>query len=426
MTNIYQQIWDADQQENGLPAITPSGNKDSSRGYVVVDEQTGASGEHVLFPQVYIPEHKQDSYNLCKHLFNNYTLNQTKAEINTPEEDAEVHALLEAVIETKPMTVARQYVAQQMGESINLMRWYQMLVEIWFRQYDQGVDKDLSGFEHAIVGEQSGSKAGGYHFWYKYYLDDGAGLLGTDDITYLGTRYDGTKKKDGKLNRQGRLIPDVVTLAYKWNAYDYETNQRQTLYKPIGGFWVGCSIEGLMALGAVRFLWQARAPKEAIINGTSYALKLYRSQDERSLRTFYPEFLGSVTQPTPEPTPTPAPTPQPTPPTQPLKPTVRIVAALVNPAGNDVGKETITLLNCSPQEVELEGWKLVDKNSNEEVLDNFLIPAGGTVVIPLVESPVQLSNKGGLILLYNQEGQKIDSVSYTKTEVRQQGWTVVF
>jgi poly(U)-specific endoribonuclease len=85
-------------------------------------------------------------------------------------------------------------------------------------------------------------------------------------------------------------VPEVVTLAYRWDAHEAETGQRRTLYNPIGGFWVGCSIEGLMALGLVRFLQRGRT--EAVINGARYEVELYRSPDGQSLRTFFPRFLG--------------------------------------------------------------------------------------------------------------------------------------
>jgi poly(U)-specific endoribonuclease len=85
-------------------------------------------------------------------------------------------------------------------------------------------------------------------------------------------------------------VPDVVTLAYRWDAYDYGARQRRALYEPIGGFWVGCSIEGVMALGTARFFERGRV--ETTINGARYEIALYRSPDGRGLRAFFPRFLG--------------------------------------------------------------------------------------------------------------------------------------
>jgi hypothetical protein len=61
-------------------------------------------------------------------------------------------------------------------------------------------------------------------------------------------------------------------------------------YEPIGGSWIGCRIEGLMALGTVRFFERGRI--ETTINGVRYQIELYRSPDGRSLRSFFPRFLG--------------------------------------------------------------------------------------------------------------------------------------
>jgi hypothetical protein len=57
-------------------------------------------------------------------------------------------------------------------------------------------------------------------------------------------------------------------------------------------FFVGCSIEGLLALGAVRAHLGARAPKEAVINGARYSLKVNPSPNNHHIRTLYPVFLG--------------------------------------------------------------------------------------------------------------------------------------
>lgn len=413
--DIYQQIWDADQTGSGIPAILPDGVKDASVGYVVVDE-SGDNSEHVVFPEVNIPESKLATYKLCEKLLNNYALSQTQPEENTAEEIEEVQTFLNTILNSPPMKVARQYVQQQIGQTISDERWYQILHDIWFRQYDQGGSQDLSGFEHVIVGEQKGGKISGYHFWYKYYLDEIIGFLGSDDISYVGTRYDGKNRSSGTLTTQGKIVPDVVTLAFKWEAYDYEARVRRPLFKSIGGFWVGCSIEGLMALGTVRCLREARAPKEGIINKAKYALKVFRSQDNRSMRTFYPQFLELTTSEPPNGGDGNIST---------SVGDVRIVAALINPKGDDRGQETVTLLNLSPNEVDLSGWLLKDNLGNSLNLDGNLLAPGGTIVIKLAGTDVILSNRGGRIQLQNGQSL-VNEVSYTRDDVGNQGWTTVF
>jgi hypothetical protein len=287
---IYQRIWDADQSASGIPAIAPGQAGDPARGFGRVDEAAAVDPEHRVFVEVQIPEHKRRSYDLCKTLFDNYRLDQSKPEDNRPEEAREILDLLDAITDSAPMAVARAHLEQENGRTYGRDVWQEVIFDVWFRQFDDGRNRDLSGFEHVAVGEQKGGRVNGHHFWYKYYLDDWPVFLGADDIDYDGARYDGPNRGEGRLSASGREVPDVVTLAYRWDAYDFETGRRRSLYNPIGGFWVGCSIEGLMALGLVRFF--ARGRIETTINGARYQVELYRSPDGRSLRTFFPRFLG--------------------------------------------------------------------------------------------------------------------------------------
>jgi poly(U)-specific endoribonuclease len=263
---------------------------DRRQGFVKVDERAGRDPEHRLFAEVHVPVHKRRSYDLCKALFDNYRLDQTKPENNHPEEAREILALLDALTDSAPMTAAREHLEAQSGARHSRDAWQELIFDIWFRQFDEGGNLDLSGFEHVAVGEQTGGRVNGHHFWYKYYLDDWAAFSGQDDIDYDGSRYDGPHRREGRLTPIGREVPEVVTLAYTWDAYDFEAGRRHPLYKPIGGFWVGCSIEGLLALGTVRFFERGRI--ETAINGARYEIELHRSPDGQSLRTFFPRFLG--------------------------------------------------------------------------------------------------------------------------------------
>lgn len=282
---IYQRIWDVDQAGNGLPALRPGEARDPRRGWVVVHEKAraDAGAHHRLFDDVYIPEPKRLTYELARQLFDSYRLDQTKPDRTTPERARETRALLDAVEASGPMAAAREHLEQLRDAAFSDAAWRALLHEIWFRPFDDGRNLDLSGFEHVMVGEQKRGTVSGYHFWYKYWLDDSEDALGGDTIEYHGTRYDG-------LEAIGHDVPEIVTLAYRWHAQDFETGETRPLFKPIGGFWVGCSVEGLMALGTLRFF--ARGAVEAEINGVRYALELHRSPDGRSVRTFYPRLLG--------------------------------------------------------------------------------------------------------------------------------------
>jgi uncharacterized protein YukJ len=102
---------------------------------------------------------------------------------------------------------------------------------------------------------------------------------------------------------------------------------------------------------------------------------------------------------------------------------VRIVGALVN-AIQSPEVETVTLLNASPQDIDLAGWALKDKMKNAQPLNGTI--AAGEVRKITVQAPLQLSNKGGIITLLDEEGLKVDGVSYTKAQADNPGWTIVF
>jgi len=109
-------------------------------------------------------------------------------------------------------------------------------------------------------------------------------------------------------------------------------------------------------------------------------------------------------------------------PGQPEKQTpVRIIAAMVNPAGDDVKKEYIILLNKSTKAIDLKGWQVVDKLDKRDTINQGVIQAGDTLRITLTGLGAQLSNKGGTITLLNKDGLKVDGVSFTKDDASHEG-----
>jgi hypothetical protein len=289
--SIHQRIWDADQSASGLRALGPGERGDPREGFVVVAETSARQASHRLFAEVRIPDHKRLTYDLARALFDNYRLDQTKDEVDTPEEAREILALLEAVTDSPPMALARAHVEALEGRGLSRDQWQERIYQVWFRPFDLGRNLDLSGYEHVMVGEQRGGRIGGYHFWYKYHLDDDPQALGGDSIDFDGTRYDGPSGRVGELTPIGHGVPEMVTLAHRWYASD-ESGQQRPLYKPIGGFFVGCSVEGLMALGMARFAQHGDVV--TVIEGTRYRLDLHRSDDGQSLRSFFPRLVGAA------------------------------------------------------------------------------------------------------------------------------------
>ena len=95
---------------------------------------------------------------------------------------------------------------------------------------------------------------------------------------------------------------------------------------------------------------------------------------------------------------------------------VHIIAAFVNPEGNDVGLETVTLFNASTAPVRLDGWKLLDRNNKVESLSGTQIEANDSVTLRLNGQGVQLGNRGGALRLIDANDQLVDAVSYTQAQ----------
>jgi hypothetical protein len=104
---------------------------------------------------------------------------------------------------------------------------------------------------------------------------------------------------------------------------------------------------------------------------------------------------------------------------------VRIVGALVNPIGPAPERERVTLLNASPDPIDLTGWAVADRLKNKVVLPSGKVGAGETYVVDLPPT-VQLGNDGGVITLLDPQGLKVDGVSYTRQQAKHEGWTAVF
>ena len=106
---------------------------------------------------------------------------------------------------------------------------------------------------------------------------------------------------------------------------------------------------------------------------------------------------------------------------------VVIIAALVNPKGNEAGQEKVILLNSTDMDISLDGWKLVDRTRDAFTIRNLTIPATSTAEIKITsDSGLNLSNKGGTISLLNSQGIKTSGVQYTKQQASREGRLIKF
>jgi hypothetical protein len=100
------------------------------------------------------------------------------------------------------------------------------------------------------------------------------------------------------------------------------------------------------------------------------------------------------------------------------------VAALVNPIGPAPERETVTILNTTPQAVDLTGWAIADRLKRKHLLSGSV--AAGATVVAVLSPAVQLGNQGGIITLLDTQGLKVHGVSYTREQAQREGWTIVF
>jgi len=357
--DIYEKIWLSDQNGNGIKPLLSSSKERPKTGYVLVDEK-GAHGKgtNPLLTEVSIPPEKRKTYQLVTALFDKYEVDESRKEVPLAEKTTERDALINEIADKEPMKIARDYVEKSSGHTFTLEGWKKELVNIWFREFDTSNGRNLSGFEHVVIGEAKGKIVDGYHFWYKYFLDDSPNnFTGQDEITYL-RGYDTIP------------VPESACISFEWDSFDMAQGKKITETKKKGGFFIGCSIEGLMAMGTVRF---RGGDSSATINGHGYKLLCFPSGDKRSLRTFYP----SLNEPQVESPSSPKTPSTPSTPSTPLTPSqsnnsIRIISALINPSDKgttEAGRELITFFNPTENKFNLKGWTLASSEGSTEGID---------------------------------------------------------
>jgi poly(U)-specific endoribonuclease len=288
--DIYQRIWDADQAHAGIRALAVGSPTEAweAHGYVMVDERYRGGRDHRLLDGLHLPDRKRPSYDAVRGVMDGYAADVRVPDRLSLDEQRRVLEYVGMVEDTPPLRVAREYIGQRTGRRLGADAWNALLHGAWFAQYRMGRDADQSGFEHVFLGEADGAELKGYHFWYRYWLDERVERPGgvRDLIDVLG----------GAI-RPGDVTPDVVTLRYRWADRSADGGKPRWFTKPLGGFWVGPSPEGLLALGLVRWAREANPPRTARINGVQYHLVLHTSDDGRHIRTFFPSFVRMVPAP---------------------------------------------------------------------------------------------------------------------------------
>lgn len=106
---------------------------------------------------------------------------------------------------------------------------------------------------------------------------------------------------------------------------------------------------------------------------------------------------------------------------------IRIVAAIVNPQGEDKGNEKVSVINTTTELIVLDGCIIKDKMNRRYIVKSMDLNPGETKQLVLSDSEIILSNKEGSISLWSRdENLRIDHVEYTRQDLPPSGSSIVF
>eukprot|EP01080_Neovahlkampfia_damariscottae_P009567 gene9567-1770_t len=254
-----------------------------------------------ITPGEFLKNKQYKSYNLMNKLFDNYNPDETVREQLTKTEINEQKSLMNHVAQSKAFLIALDYINKNCGKKFTKDEFKNQISKLWFSFYSWGKMKDLSGFEHTFVGEQKENNATGYHFWFKYLIDDSVDNdTGYDNISFGGL-YDKGKN------------PNYVAVRFKLDVDDTSDDDPNTifsLFKPISSFFVGMGPITMMLLGTVVYYdtkpkWKnSRGGKsnhsykdndddgvETTIGDHKYKLMCHHGgPGKKFIRTFFPEI----------------------------------------------------------------------------------------------------------------------------------------
>lgn len=223
-------------------------------------EETGP----LLFEDLSRPEDLHPSYEatfeLCKKM-DPWDRDDTEVSVD------EQRAYLATMVDTLPIRAALKIAGGDM----------ESLRKVWF-----GAGR---GVEHILCGESGGKrgdpdpKLGGYHFWYTHYRYAREGKASYDGSDYRKDRWD-----------RGMADPGLVTARFRLDV-DGPGPRPEMDKRPRGGFAVGNSAPGLLALGYVIAKLKPEAPVRANLTGKTYGWRYHMDyRDDSSLRTLWPGY----------------------------------------------------------------------------------------------------------------------------------------
>jgi len=255
----------------------------------------------------------------------------------------------------------------------------------------------------------------GYHFWYKYYVDenDPAG----DNLDAGGITV---------------LTKESVTFKFK------ELDHGGIIRKPMGGFFTGCSPEGLMALGtyAEHLKKGGQDTIVASINNSQFEMEVYYK--EGHLYTTYPMFKSGdfvyegkishephTNQPHDDQKPkkkkkgknndTP---PEPQQPQFDINANPTLIATIVSIKVDD-NKSKVTVSNKTEDLLAIEGWKLVGESGHEYHFSSGRLRGGANSTMDVNDH--FFGGSGDTVYLVDHDGHVVHRVKLSEG-TNNKGW----
>ncbi|XP_075066620.1 poly(U)-specific endoribonuclease-A-like [Mixophyes fleayi] len=275
LSKLFNQLWDAD--ENRMkPGKDYRISVQGQAGYVPA--KTNKARDSARFPLFqFVDEEKLKSrktFAAFISLLDNYEMATGVTEVVTAEEVAEINRFLDAILETKVMKIAHEYLVNKNWSKPNLKDFKTQLYNIWFQLYSRqsGAGNDSCGFEHVFVGEsKKGQEIMGLHNWVQFYLQEKR-----NNIDYKGF-----------VGRQSKSRPDeddqVLNLQFSW----------KDMVKPVGSSFIGVSPEFEFAVYTIVFLKSQEKTTKEIVRVEEYELQILVNRHGRYIGTAYPILLSS-------------------------------------------------------------------------------------------------------------------------------------
>ena len=241
-------LWTIDQTNgNGIKPIVVKcqeniSNELSKEGYIAL--------RYSAISEVFIPSHKQKTYDLCSILIEHRS-------------NENINKFIDYIIKTNVMKKTKNLLERKLG-NFTEQKFKDMIKNKWF----------LSGFDHIFIGEGI-NLLKGYHFWYKYWLD----TINYNNYTFCSY-----------FNKECPEFLAIHLINYK---YDQESGKEYSLYKTKCGLFLGCSPEFLISLGLILFYGLQEG--QVKIKDQGYSFKTRIGKEEYSLILYYAdEIIKSV------------------------------------------------------------------------------------------------------------------------------------